>query len=163
MRRFCLGLLLVAALIVCAIAAVLVWITLAGEPNEIRAEATLDRTVVQPNDQFTLTVELENVDLDPVTIKSVGLAEDLLNGARVVDVQPVFRAADARSFPLVGEWTEYPINQRILGGDTLTVTLTLHALTPGVYSGDVSVWIEGDLLGMTTARARRERVEFEVQ
>ncbi len=162
MQGFCLGLFLIAALIVCVVGVILVWNTLAGEPNEIRTNATLDRSIVPVNEPFTLTVELENVALEPVTIKSVGLEDDLLEGARVTDVQPVFRAADVRSFPLVGDWTEYPLDRRLLGGSGMTVMVTLQAVTPGAYSGDVSIWVEGELLGITTARARRETIEFEV-
>lgn len=163
MRRFCLGIFLFAVLIVGAIAAVLAWIILAGEPNEIRAHATFDRAVIPAGDVFTLTVELENVDLDPVVIDAVGLDDELLSGARVVDVQPVYRAADERDFPLLGEWTEYSLNQRLLGGNQMTVTITFEAIVPGAYSGVVSVWIEGDLLGMNTSRARRETVEYRIQ
>lgn len=142
---------------------VAVLLTLVGEPGEIRVSAALDRDTVPPNETFTLTVEVENVDLDPVTLKAVGLDADLLGGATVTSVDAAAGDPAERSYPLLGDWTEYPLDRALRGGDKLAITITLVAATPGVYSGDVSVWVEGDLLGISTSRARRAAVEFDVQ
>lgn len=142
---------------------VAVLLTLVGEPGEIRVSAALDRDTVAASETFTLTVEVENVDLDPVTLKAVGLDADLLDGATVTSVDLATGDPEERSYPLLGDWTEYPLERALRGGDKLTITITLVAATPGVYSGDVSVWVEGDLLGISTSRARRAAVEFDVQ
>jgi hypothetical protein len=163
MRGFCLAFVIIAIVAAFLLGTYVVYSTLAGEPNEIRIDATVDQQVIAANSPFTITVEVENVDLDTVTLKAVGLDEDLLAGATVVSIDPATRTPQENSYPLVGTWTEYPLARRLLGGDTLTVTITLNATTPGVYSGELSMWVEGDLLGINTSRARRTTLDYEVQ
>ncbi len=163
MRGFCLALAIIAIVAACVVGTVVVYNTLAGAPNEIRISAAVDQRVIAAHTPFTITVEVENVDLDTVTLKAVGLENDLLDGAAVVSIEPAARPAQKRSYPLMGDWTEYPLDRRLLGGDTLTLTIMLTATTPGAYSGKVSLWVEGDLLGISTSRARRATIEFEVQ
>lgn len=163
-RRGCwFGMLVMALFAVGTGGIVAVLLTLVGEPGEIRISAAFDRDTVAANETFTLTIDIENVDLDPVTLKAVGLDADLLEGATVTSVDAAAGAPEERSYPLLGDWTEYPLDRALRGGDKLTLTIMLVAATPGVYSGDVSVWVEGDLLGIATSRARRAAVEFEIQ
>jgi hypothetical protein len=162
-RRGCWLIMIVgAALAVCGGAAVLLMTTVLGEPNEIRVDVQVmpDQPVAaQP---FSVAVDIENVDLDPVTITGIGLDENLLDGLTLVSTDPLYRSSEDRSYPLIGNWTEYAFDQRLAGGETITVTLLLEAGTAGLYSGDVTVWIEADFLGLTLSRARRASLEIRV-
>jgi hypothetical protein len=149
-----------AALAVCVGVTVMLVVTALGEPNEIRVdlEVTPDQPVAaQP---FSVVVDIENVDLDPVTIAGIGLDQDLLDGLTLVSTEPSYRSSEDHSYPFLGDWTEYAFDQRLSGGETFTVTLMLQAETAGLYSGDVTVWIETDFLGVTLSRARRAALEI---
>ena len=163
-RRGCWwALLVLAVLAVCVAGGAAVLLTLAGQPNSIRVKAEPDRDVVAVNDQFTVNVTIENVALDAVTIDGIGLDGHLLDGAAVTAMDPLYQSAEARNYPLYGKWTEYTLDQTLLGGEKLTATLTLTALRPGTYSGDLTVWVRSKLLGMPFSQARRATLAFKVQ
>jgi hypothetical protein len=122
-----------------------------------------DRDAVSVNDQFTVSLTIENVSLDAVTIDGIGLDSHLLDGVSVMGMDPLYQSAETRNYPLYGKWTEYTLDQTLLGGEKLTATLTLTALRPGTYSGDLTVWVRSELLGMPFSQARRATLEFKVQ
>lgn len=164
MRACCMGLVVLGAIVACAAAIVLGIATITGAPNEIRIiQAQVDPRQAAVGAPITITLKIENVELDAVTIRAVGLDARLLEGATLVSTQPVYRGADPRRYPVVGEWTEYRLNQRLLGGETLTITLTLTAAAPGVYDGDLTVWVQSNILGVDFVRARRAEIAFTVQ
>jgi len=157
------ALLLLAILAVCVGGGAAVLLTLAGQPNSIQVKVEPDRDVVAVNDQFTVKLTIENVALDAVTIVGIGLDSHLLDGAAVTAMDPLYQVAKERNYPLYGKWTEYTLDQTLLGGEKLTATLTLTALRPGTYSGDLTVWIRNKLLGVSYSQARRATLAFTVQ
>jgi hypothetical protein len=163
-RRGCWwSLILLVILVVCAGGGAAVLLTLAGQPNAIQVKVEPDRDVMAVNDQFTVTLTIENVALDPVTVVGIGLDSRLLDGAAVTAMDPLYQAAEARNYPFYGKWTEYTLDQTLLGGEKLTATLTLTALHPGTYSGDLTVWIKNKLLGVSYSQARRATLAFTVR
>jgi hypothetical protein len=162
-RRGCGFVLLVLVLLaICAGVVIAAALFLAGEPNEIRTSATTSADVIPLGEQFTVTVNVENVDLEAVRITAIGLSRDILDGASVAATDPPVATVQERDLYVLGAWQQYPINQLLLGGTSTEFTFTLTAARPGAYSGDVTVWVENDILGVAFERARRERVEFEV-
>jgi hypothetical protein len=156
-------LLVLAVLAICVGGGAAMLLTLAGQPNSIRVKVEPGRDVVAVNDQFTVTLTIENVSLDAVTIDGIGLESHLLDGAAVAVMDPPYQSAEARNYPFYGKWTEYTLDQTLLGGEKLTATLTLTALRPGNYSGDLTVWVRSKLLGMPFSQARRATLAFKVQ
>ncbi len=157
------GLVVLALLCGCVVGTVYLVSSLVAETNTIRTEVTLDAETVPVGQTITITVEVENVDLDAVSIRAVGLETDLLEGVEVISIDPPFRATEERSYPVVGDWTEYTLGRRVSGGDIMTITVTLQATQPGLYSGDLSVWVDEKVLGVDISRARHDKIEFEVQ
>lgn len=147
-------------LAVCGGVAVGVLRTLAGEPNEIRLEVVAEKTDLAPGEAVTVTITVENVDVDSVLITGVGLDQSLLDGFILATTDPAYRSIKARNYPLYGEWNEYRFNRQLQGGEKLTITLVLTAKDFGEYSGDVSVWVEYELAGWKISRARREKLDF---
>ena len=164
MARGCviLGVLIVIGL--CLVLVVAAIIHLGTEPNSIRVGARIDKSTVAAGETFTVEVTVENVDLDSLTITGVGLDQDLLKGAAVQSSDPAYRAVKARDYPVYGTWDEFTFDRDLAGGTTLVLTFTLTATQAGSYSGDVTVWIDSDLLGIVPlARAGRDSVRYEVQ
>ncbi len=136
-------------------------LTLAGQPNAIRMKVEPARAVVPAGQPFTVTVTIENVDLEAVTVSAIGFEHSLSDGVSVTQMDPPYRAAKERSMLWLGSWSEYTLDRQVLGGDTLTITFTLVADQPGTYSGQVTVWIQGKLVGMSIQRARRATLSVE--
>lgn len=164
-RRGCWPLLLIVTVLVICVGAVLaLLVTLAGEPNDIRIQLDTNRRTVATNEEFTVQVTVENVSLDPVTVNGVGLDRSLLDGLTLVRSDPPFTSITERDYPIYGAWSEYALAQDMPEGGVLTLTLTLTGAQPGLYEGDVTVWIENDVLGIVpVSRARREPLEIQVQ
>ncbi|MEW6578381.1 MAG: hypothetical protein AB1435_04210 [Chloroflexota bacterium] len=156
-----LGVLVVLTLCCLAIAAGLR--SLAAEPNEIRATLDPARVTVSAGETFTVTLTIENVSLQAVRVTAIGLDEALGGALRVEATEPAFRGVRSRSYPLLGAWDEYTLDQRIFAGEKLPVTLTLTALQPGNTSGEVTVWVQDKLLGVSFERARRMTLDAAVQ
>jgi len=76
-----------------------------------------------------------------VTISGIGLGKNLLNGVSVEMIEPNYRAVKKHDYPVYGEWNEYALDQTLLGGEKMDITLTLKAVRPGTYSGDITVWV----------------------
>jgi len=163
-RRGCWGwLILLAALAVGGGGMGAVLLSVIGQPNSIRVRVEPDKTTLAVNESFTVKVTVENVDLEAVTLAGIGLEESLTGGLRVEGTEPPYRTAEAREYPVFGKWTEYRLDQTLLGGEKLVFTFTLTATQPGAYSGDVTAWIEDSLLGQSFERGRHAKLEFRVQ
>jgi hypothetical protein len=134
-----------------------------GQPNAIQTTLAADKNTLAVGELLTITITVENVDVDSVTIAGIGLNKKLLDGASLETLDPLYRSIKKHSYPIYGEWHEYTLDQTLLGGEKLKITLTLKAAQPGTYSGDVTVWVESSFYGVSMAQARREHIEFKVQ
>lgn len=154
-------LLVLAALVVAAL------FYLSGEPNTLAIDVNPQANMITRSESLVVNITVENVGLDPVTITGLGVDADLLDGAVVAETlinsQPVALAFEEKSYPLYGSWTEYALDWSLAGGATMDITLSLTSDEVGAYSGDISVWVEDDLLGLPLARAAREQLAFEVR
>jgi len=160
-RRGCwLMLLVLAVLSICGGGTGAVLLSLANEPNEIRTTLASDRITAAVGEPFTVELAIENVSLDTVTITSIGLDDRLTDGVRLDVMEPPYRNTRHRDYPLLGAWTGYNFDRQLFGGDTLAVTMTLTGLQPGTYSGDVTVWVEGHVLGIPIERARHASLDI---
>ena len=161
-RGCCLGFVLLVIMAICIGVVAMLVTALVGEPNEIRTQVQVSQHNITSGDTFTIEITIENVDLEGVTITSIGMEDSLLDGLVIVSMEPSYRSVKGRDYPLLGSWNEYTLDQNLFGGDTLTVTLNVQAVQRGSYSGDVTVWVEGTLLGVPFERARRDTLEFTV-
>ncbi len=163
MRRLILPLGLLAVLTLCCVGVAAGLRSLAAEPNEIRTTLDPARVTVSAGETFSVTLTIENVSLGAVRVTAIGLDEALDDAVHVEATEPAFRGTRARSYPLLGTWEEYALDQRIFAGEKLPVTLTLTALQPGNTSGDVTVWVQDKLLGVSFERARRTTLDIVVR
>jgi hypothetical protein len=136
---------------------------LSGEPNEIRTTVEPAEITVATGETVTVELTIENVDLDSVNVNHIGIDQSLLDGVSVEQMDPAFRAVKERNYPVYGHWNEYQFDRVIFGGEKLTVVITFRAAKAGQYSGDVSVWVDSSLLGLTVSRARRAALDIRVQ
>lgn len=157
----CLGIVLI-VLVVCGVifAAVSHFI---GQPNALRTSLASNTNDLTVGEALTVTLTVENVDVDAVTISGIGLGKSLLKGLSVESIEPRYRAIKKHDYPIYGEWSEYALDQTLLGGEKLDITLTLKAIQPGTYSGDITVWVESDFYGISMAQARRETLRLKVR
>ncbi len=133
-----------------------------GEANTVRVGVTVEPTSAPMGEAVTLTVSIENVSLDTVTVRGVSFSDDLASVVAVVTTQPITRTAEHT--PLLGQkWTEYTLNQPLAGGNSFEVVFTLQAAATGTYSGEVSVWVEDTFLGLSHAKAQRVPVTLRVE
>ncbi len=137
---------------------------LSGEPNEIRTTMLPPEITVAPGESFIIELTIENVDLESVDINGIGVEQSLLDGISVLQIDPGYRSIDERNYPLLGEWTEYKYDQTIFGGETLTVLITFQANKVGEYSGDISTWIDSNIVGgIQASQARRAELQVTIQ
>lgn len=162
MRMVRLGLLILGVTVVSAIVAGAVLRELANGPDDIIVNVAITQPAIAANDLFTLTVTIHNIADEPITLTRITLDNDLLLGVSVQGSDPPSRRPLERSYPLIGDWVEYPFEREVAGGDMLAIRFTMQATTPGNYSGDVGAWIESDLLGLKTARARYTGLAFRI-
>ncbi len=162
MRMVRLGVLILGVIVVCAVVAGAVLRELADGPDGLMINVTITQAAITTDESFTLTVTVHNIDDKPVTLTRITLDNDLLLGVSVQGSDPPSRRPIERSYPLIGDWVEYPFNREVDSGDSLAITFTLHATTPGDYHGDIGAWIESDLLGMKTTRARFTSLAFSI-
>ncbi len=133
-----------------------------GEANTIRAEVTVEPASAPQGETLSLTVKIENVALETVTVRGISFSDTLATAATVTETQPITRAV--QHHPLLGgAWTEYTLNQPLAGGNTLEVTFTLQAAAEGIYSGEVYVWVEDSWLGLSHARAARVPLTLRIE
>lgn len=157
MRRLAAYVTLLAALVAGGVGG---YTTLLSEPNEIRMNLDPATTTVTVGQEFTVSVEVENVDLDAIPLNAIGLEQSLLDGVEVVSIDPAYLKTEDKSIPVYGEWTEYQLGRNLSGGEKITITLTLRSKQAGLFSGNVTAWVTGDVFGMSMGRARRATLEI---
>ena len=162
-RNCLVNLVVLAVMVLCGGGAASVALTALGEPNNIRIDVRVPEQNPVAGQEFTIEVEIENVDLDPAVITAIGLEQDLLDGLRVARTDPAYRSVEERDYPIYGAWSEFKIQQTVAGGSTLLVTVNVTAPTAGTFAGDLTVWVEADVFGFKLAQARRETLEITVQ
>jgi hypothetical protein len=161
MRR---GLALLAGVIVVIGAGIVGGITtLSGEPNEIRVTLKPAEITAAAGDTFTVDLTIENVSLNAVNVNGIGIDKSLLDGVSVEQMDPGYREVKGRNYPLYGNWNEYTLDRTIFGGEKLTVVITFRAGQVGQVSGDVTVWIQNKIAGLTVSRARRATLNVRIQ
>jgi hypothetical protein len=162
-------LIVLAALATCGGGVVAFLLYLGGDPNaiEILEDDFKAPETVALDETFAVEFTVKNVSLDPVTINGVGLDKSLLDGVEVVEIsvedQSVRLSTEDRNYPLYGDWREYELDRDVPDGDTVAITFMFKATKIGIHSGDLTVWIESDFLGMPIARARRKALDFDVR
>lgn len=162
--RGCMWLVVLVALVAVCVLAVSAAVHIGDEPDNIAVAVEMPQDSIAVGETLTLTVTIDNLDLNAVTIVGIGLDTGLLNGVTVQSSEPAYRGTKERSYPLYGDWTEFRLSRTLADGETLPVTLTLEGVAPGIYTGDLTVWIEGEVLGFFPLdRAWRDTVEFEVR
>ena len=159
MRRGCALLFILALIIVALVVAALLYME--SQTNDIRVQVTAPAQVAA-NDTFSIEVVIENVSLNPLTVTGVSIDRSFLEGAEVVSTEPIYKTAGEKSYPVYGSWDEYSFGTDVPAGGRLVLTFTMRAADPGVYSGEIGVWVDTDSL-LPINRARRETVEVEVQ
>lgn len=164
MARGCAILGIVILLLACCGLVAAAAVHIGDEPNAVSLTAVAEPATTSVGNTVRITVTIENLDLDEVTLVGVGLDESLLDGGLVAGADPGFRGVEQRSYPLYGDWSEYRYNRVLQDGETVTIIFTLTAAQRGTFEGDVSAWLEADLLGVFPLdRAVREPVSFTVQ
>ena len=155
------------ALVLLAVFVIVVLFYLSGEPNTVAIKVNSQANVIDRSGTLVVNISIENVGLDPITVQGVGLDADLLDNVVVqeilIDSQPARLSDDDKSYTIYGSWTQYTLDRELAGGRTIELTFALVPLEAGAHAGDVTVWIEEDMLGMSLARAARERLDFEVR
>ncbi len=167
-RTGCWILLVVLALLATCVGGIgAVILYLAGEPSEVEVEfaagqdITLAANAAEP---ATFAFTIENTNVDPITLTAIGLDTELLDGVAVVATTPAFRPPEERSYPLLGgDWMEYKYDRQLGGGSKLDVELQFKGLSPGSYSGDLTIWVESDILGFSITRARHYALDITVE
>jgi len=162
MGRGCLGLLILLIVLLVCLGVALVVYMFGTQPNTIQVQVVTPATTASGG-PFTIDITIENVSLEPVTVASVGLDENILRGAEVVSSQPSYSSIKQRDYPYYGGWNEFMLDTELAPGETLMVTFNLQPKQVGSFSGDVTVWIEDPTFGLQLNRARREAVTFQVQ
>jgi len=109
-------------------------------PEGLSAAAELPRRA-RVGEQVSLVVRITNSLDRPRTLTSTDLDEALVKGLEVVSVEPVpIEKSDAA---VLGTWVFS--HQRPIGpGETVTVTFALRAAMAGTFSGNVTVYVDGD-------------------
>ncbi|NDJ77430.1 MAG: hypothetical protein GYB65_14350 [Chloroflexi bacterium] len=167
-RTGCWLLLVVLALVAtCAGGIVGVLAYMAGEPDEIEikneAELPSALTLSLNASSEPFEVEIQNINSDDaITISAVGLEEALFDGVEIEGTDPPFGTVEDRDYPVYGSWREYKLGETLQPGERRTIAFTFQGTATGTYSGDVMVWVERDVLGVSLARAWRHTVEFTV-
>jgi hypothetical protein len=160
MARGCAFLLIVVLIIVAL--GVIALLYMESQTNDIRIQVTPPGQVAA-NGTFSIQITIENVSLDPLTVTGVSIDRSFLDGAEVISTEPTYKTAGERSYPVYGSWDEYSFGTDIPAGGRLVLTFNMRASAdPGVYSGEIGVWVDTDSL-LPINRARRETVEVEVQ
>jgi hypothetical protein len=157
----CLGIVLL-VLVICGVA-VAAALHFVGQPNALRTSLASSTNDLTAGESLTVTITVENVDVDSVTIAGIGLGKSLLKGISLESITPNYRAIKKHNYPVYGEWSEYTLDQTLFGGEKLDITLTLKAVQPGTYSGDITVWVESDFYGISMAQAQRENLRVKVR
>jgi hypothetical protein len=152
-----------------------VWLALVlylgGEPNEIAVDIQPKTVALTRGDDepLSIEIEIENKSVDAVIISALGLDSKLMDSLEVVDLfvagNSELRKPKERNYPVYGNWTEYKIDQTIPEKKKLYLTLQIKARPDaefGTYSGDLTIWVEDQVLGVSLSRATRSTITITV-
>lgn len=142
---------------------------LGGEPASVAFEDVKRPPMIVVGEETQLQFSIENKNVDPITITAISLDTSLLKGVDVVGVEVngralSERAGEKRDDLMAAERMQYKVEREVPDGELMTVTVMIRGVTPGRYKGDVSVWVESDILGVVPySRAARTGITFTVQ
>lgn len=142
---------------------------LGGEPASVEFEDVQSPNVIVVGEETELQFSVENKNVDPITITAISLDTSLLGGIEVMGVEVngralPDRAGEKQDGPMADERMQYTIDREVPDGSLMTVNVIIRGVTPGRYQGDVSVWVESDILGVVPySRAARTGITLTVQ
>jgi hypothetical protein len=114
-----------------------------GPPQGVVTAITMPDSVYV-GDSFEIVVSVTN-QLDRArTIKDIDFYEPLLDGVRIVSVEPDYDIFD----PTLG-FATYTMELPLGAGESIDITFTAEAVSAGVYSGDVDISVD-NMLSFTT-------------
>jgi hypothetical protein len=107
-----------------------------GPPEGVTVQVTRPDSVVT-GQVFDVVVTVTDTSGRARTIRDIDLWETLPDGVTVVSVSPPYAEAD-----LTMGFLTYTMNRPLAAHGTETITLTMKAGAPGVYSGDLDVGVD---------------------
>lgn len=116
------------------------WISAkSGPPEGIVTTVTIPDSVTV-GESFEIVVTISNSLNRARTIKDIDFYDPLLEGVRVVSVDPMYNSFD----PSFGMST-FTMEHELPAGASIDVTFVLEARTHGLYGGDVDVSVDSIL------------------
>jgi len=91
-------------------------------------------TRVKTGEQFAVEIQVANPTADPMTIDSVDVYHSFLSGFKLINISPEPSSSDD-----VLDFTTYAFSASLESGQTTFIVLTLEALTPGYFAGDIDI------------------------
>lgn len=95
---------------------------------------------VSVGETFEMTVTVYNTASETQTLYSLDLADEFMSGVDVIGSAPAYTSS--MHVPL-DNTESYEYMQPIPSGGSTTVLLTMQATTPGSWSGDIDVCVDG--------------------
>jgi hypothetical protein len=97
---------------------------------------------VEQGQEYAITIEIRNISGQEITLDSVDISKNLLNGFIIETVEPSYIETYEYG-GLGGEiYQTYSFQAIILPGDSLTITLEGDAVLSGDFSGEIDVCID---------------------
>lgn len=101
-------------------------------PGEVTARVSLESASVQPGQQFSLSVQIDNAQQTAYRLNEIQIPQTLLDAALLLSVNPPQR--DETTYT---DSTGYTINLILAPEESQTITFIFEAVTGGDYSGEV--------------------------
>lgn len=121
-----------------------IWLSAkAGPPEGIVTTVTMPDSVYV-GDSFEIIVTVTNQLDHARTIKDIDFYEPLLDGTRVVSVEPDYDMLDTML-----RMATYTMELPLGAGESIDVTFAAEAVAAGVYNGDIDVSVDS-LLNFTS-------------
>ena len=105
--------------------------------GEVTAQVSLEPASVQPGQQFTLAIQIDNARQTAYKVDEIQIPQSLLDAAILLEVNPPQR--DETTY--AGS-TGYTINLILAPEESQTITFVFEAVTGGEYSGEVLLLAE---------------------
>jgi hypothetical protein len=132
MKKVLIGCGIVAALLVAALVAGLVWLVTGGEVEDINVVVEGPVAVIA-GEEFTLTARIRNSAGRPQKLVDLDIADSYLDGIVISGSEPAFRSSE--HIP-IDRSVSHSYDQAIPARGELVVTLHALALRPGDFAGD---------------------------